>query len=305
VAPTRTKTRRTTPDPIREDGVGRDVLEARAGILEMAVAKLPGVTPDAMQAQRPGGSENRDPSAMGWLSYLCWLSAEYAKGPAVPKSSGLRWDAQAMNDLRAALAEEPVYVTLQSGRRVSVHPKGEAALHRLAVNQVALAWANEQHMGMMMAMEREATAEGLHVLRLASDAVSRLRAEFVAIVTHPGPWVPWDDEATWDHPIPAWTRDEVTPLDLATLRQAYLEVNVHRVNAIAARTRQFGSGGDAMPLPAFMGVMAEELKVKPEEFVKRYSIGAVFAMAFTKFEASERAKAKADAEKPAPNQTRR
>ena len=287
-------------DPIREDGVGRDVLEARAVVLEAAVAKQPGMTAETIAAHRPGGVENRDPSAMGWLTYLCWLHSAYAKGPAVPSTSAAtRWDARAMDDMRAALAAEPVYLTLSSGRTVAVHPKGEHALHRLAVGQIALRWLTERRLALMLEAETNGTPAVIDLLYKATAAEAHLQAEFVAIVTHAGAGVPWPESGSWTQPVPLWMRDELTTADLVAIQRAHLEVNLLRINAIADRSRSFASGGDPMPLAAFLGVMAEELKVRPEEMARRYSLGEVFAMSYAKFEAHERAKAKADADRPA------
>lgn len=291
---TTTRRRRATPDPIREDGVGRDVLQARCALLERSVVKLPGVTAEQLAAQRPGGAENPDPSAMGWLAYLQWLSVEFGRGPATPTGADLRWDGQAVADMRAALHQEPVWVTLLNGRRVSVHPKGDYAIHRLLLNQVALRWIAERRVALHLVLDEAPTPEVMELMRLAVEAEAQLTAEFVAIITHPTADVPWTDDGVWEHPVPLWMRGEVTSHDLLVLRNAYLEVNLYRLNAIAQRTRLFASGGDPMPLPAFMGVMADELKVRPEELARRYSRGEIFAMSFAKFEAHERAKQRAD-----------
>ncbi len=277
------------------DWLGRDVLDARIAVLEMAVMKLPGVTPETIAAQRPGGSANRDKSATGALSYLQWLSTEYGKGPLTPKAASKRWDTLAMDDLRAALAADPVHVALSNGDCVAVYPKGEQALHRLACNQVALKWATTRWLHLTTLEEQSAAS--LVALQSCADLVAYLQSEFAEIVTHPGAWIPWDEESSRSHPVAAWTR-ELTPSDHLALRAAYLEVNLLRNNAIAERTRAFANGGDPMPLAAFLGVMADELHVQPERFTREYSLGEIFASNFAKFESTERAKAKADAERP-------
>jgi hypothetical protein len=289
-----TTRRRATPDPIREDGVGRDVLETRCALLERSVLKQPTTNPEKLAAQKPGGAENPDTSAMGWLSYLQWLSTEFGRGPAQLTGADLRWDGKAIEDMRAALHKEPVWVTLQSGRRVGVYPKGDYAIHRLLLNQVATKWIIERRVALHLVLDDAPTPEAVELMRLAIEAEAQLTAEFLAIITHPSADVPWAEDGAWEHPVPLWMRGEVTTHDLLVLRHAYMEANVYRLNAIAERTRFFASGGDPMPLPAFMGVMADELKVRPEELARRYSRGEIFAMSFAKFEAHERAKQRAD-----------
>lgn len=261
----------------------------------MAVSKLPGITPAILAAQRPGGASNRDASATGALSYLQWLSTEYGKGPMTPKASSKRWDPLAMDDMRAALAAEPVMLTMSTGHTVAVYPKGEAALHRLAVNQVALKWASTRWLHFTTI--EDPNADALLAMGKCADLVDYLQAEFAEIVTHPGAWIPWDEASGGTHPVAEWTRD-LTSTDHLALRAAYLEVNLRRINAIAERTRGFANGGDPMPLAVFMGVMADEQHVKPEEYTRRYSLGEIFATSYSKYEATERAKAKADAERP-------
>ncbi len=288
--------RRVAPDPIREDGVGRDVLQARCQVLELAVSKQPGITPELVAANRPGGADNKDQSGTGWLTYLCWLHGQYARGPQTPKGNAARWDARAMDDMRAAMAAEPIYLTMENGRQIGVYPKGEAALNRLVVNQMALQWATIRRVA-LHDLADEHTTTTLDTLRDVTRFEAFLQAEFITIVTHPGAYLPWDDVGTWEHPLPRWTL-EASPFDLLAIRAAYYDVNLFRINAIAERSRHFASSGDPMPLAAFLGVMADELKVKPEELARRYSLGEVFAMSYAKYEATERAKARAAADAP-------
>lgn len=288
--------RRATPDAVPTDSVGRDVLEARCAALEPAVSKQEGITPELMATYKPGGSANPDQSATGVLTYLQWLTGQYAQGPKAPKAHNLRYDTRAMEDMRAAMAREPIYLTLESGRRVGVFPKGEAGLNRLVVNQCALQWAEERRVALQSIEDHTVTT--LELLRDVTRLVEFLTGEFVAILTDPTPYVPWEDTGEWEHPIPSWVR-EVTPFDLLALRAAYLDVNLLRINAIAERSRQYAAhGGEPMPIAVFLGVMSDEMKVKPEDMARLYSLGEVFAIAYAKFEAMERAKARAEDEKP-------
>lgn len=282
------------PDSILADGVGRDVLEARAEMLLRSVARQSNVTPEMLAAYRPGGADNPDQSAMGWLMYLCQLHRWHATGPAQPEAhASARWDARAMQDMRAAMAAEPIHVVLESGRAVAVFPKGDYALNRLTVGQVALAWCVERKLALL---DIETTPAVIEALRCATELESQLNAEFVAILVHPDAGVPWTDDTTWEHPLPLWTKHEITSFDLLAIRRAHLECNVHRINAIAERTHVTASGADAMPLAAFLGVMAAELQVPPQEFARKWSLGEIFATSLAKTDASERAKQRAEAE---------
>lgn len=291
-------------NPVSADGaplgdvVGRDVLVERCTLLEHALRTRDDVTADDIDKARPGGAHNPDPSAHGWLSYFAWLHRAHAtSGAAKAVTASQRWDARGMDDMRAALAAEPIPLTLDSGRTVAVYPKGEHALNRVAVAGLAAEWVTARRVALMA---EPPTADTLAALDRAVEAEAALIAEFVWVVTHPGPGVPWTDESTWAHTPPTWCKDDVSPFDVVAIRKAHLDVNLLRVNAIAERSRHLAEGGgDAMPLAAFLGVMASELQVKPEELARKWSLGEIFATSLAKWEASERAKRKADAERDA------
>lgn len=298
LAPEPASSTNTTSVPL--DSVGRDVLEERCRVLEQAVRRQPNVKPETLAAQRPGGMDNSDTSAMGWLAYHTWLTRMHASGPGQPTASRARWDAQAIADLRAALAAEPIHLTLDGGREVAVHPKSEYALNRIVLLSLATEFVTVRKMALLEAPD---TADRLDVLKKAIDAEARLQWEFVAIVTHPGPGLPWTDDSQWEHDSPAWIREEVTPFDVVQLVQAHEEVNVKRVHAISERTRHLVQGNSASaPLAAFLGTMSAELAVQPEELTRKWSLGAIFASALAKFEAHDAAQKKAESERAAAGQ---
>lgn len=282
-----------TADP-RSQGVGRDVLEARIATLEPTVLRQGNVTSEQLAEWRPGGKENPDPSASGLLTYLCQLHRWHATGPQQPTSSASpRWTPQALDDVRAALAADPVYVTLASGERRGVFPKSQFALHRIAFLDRALAWAAEQRLALELAHATDAVQ--LEALQAGIQLQTRLEREFAEIVCHPGPELPWPDGAGWDPPLAPWSAT-LDPLDLLALRKAFLDVNLLRLHTISERTRALADGDtEAMPLASFLGVMANDLGVQPSVIARQWSLGEVFAQALVKWDANERATAKADA----------
>lgn len=269
---------------------------ARASLLEMGVRRQEGVTPETIAAQRPGGSENPDTSAMGWLAYLIWLNREHAMGRQQPTSRNeLRWNEAAIEEMRAALAAEPIIVHLENGDHISVHPKGEYALNRLHVGDIALRWLVERKVALL---DAEPNADVLSALELVMEAEQQLVSEFVEIVTHPGSDVPWPSETQWEHEVAAWTR-ALTPFDLLAIRRAHLEVNMLRINAIAERTKHLAEEKGTTPMAAFHGAMAADMGVQGRVLVRRWSRGELAAMALSKWEVQLRAQAKAEANAPA------
>ncbi|HYW30577.1 MAG TPA: hypothetical protein VE869_03645 [Gemmatimonas sp.] len=270
----------------------RDVLEDRARLLELSVRRQSNVKPEDVLAQRPGGVANPDQSAMGWLTYVCWLTRMHATGPQQVGPARPRWDARAMEDMRAAHHAEPVHLTLQAGRKVAVHPKGDQAMLRLILNQFAMRWVLERRMALQ---EADPTASIIEALQKALTAESQLTNEFVWILVHPGPGLPWRNDGGWEHQVPGWIGTEVSGYDLIAVRSAHIEVNFARIAGIAERSRQFASTGDeSMPLAAFMGVMSDELHVRGQELAERWSWGEIFASSLAKVYASQQAKEKAE-----------
>lgn len=279
-------------DDVLGDIVGRDVLVERCTMLEQALRAANLVSVDEVDKARPGGAHNPDPSAHGWLSYFAQLHRWHATSGATVAPRANRWDGVAMEDLRAALAAEPIPLTLDNGRAVAVYPKGEHALTRVAVASLAAEWVAVRRLALMSA---DPSPDSLAAIRAAAEAEAALTAEFVWIVTHPGPGVPWPSEDRWETTPPAWCRDDVSPFDILAIRKAHLDVNLLRINAIAERTRHLAQGGsEAMPLAAFLGVMAADLQVKPEDFARKWSLGEIFASSLAKWEAQERARRKAE-----------
>jgi hypothetical protein len=287
-----------TPDVIERDSVGRDVLEARANLLELSVRKTGHIPPAEIDAERPGTVLNPDTSAMGWLHYLCQLHRMHERGPASTTTTGsLRWDSLNMTDVRAALHAEPITVTMEDGTQRAVYPKGEYALARVVMIEFTLRYALERRLALELVASENTSPELLDALASAVDLQSVLEREFVWILTHPGSDVPWEEEARWTVEPPLWTR-AITPIDMMMIRAAHLDVNLLRINAVSERSRRLaGKGtGEGMPLAAFMGLMASELGVQPKELARRWSLGEVFVQSLMRWEAMERARMQSEQE---------
>lgn len=295
------------PTPVREDGVGRDVLEFRAGVLERSVQALPGITPETLQAQRPGGVANRDTSAMGWLSYLCWLSATRGTGAptrAVHATDQYRWSPQAVEDLRKAFAAEPIHLTLESGRQVTVHPKGSVAATRIVRNQLVTEWVQARRYALLEI--KPTTTEIIELVDLANRAEARLRAEWLWCITHPGPRLPWaltgpDAAASADPEPPAEYHDALTMADELLLQRAFVETNYLRIATLSERVRQQvgNAESESAPLAHFLGIIASEHGVQPEAIARDWSVGAVFASALSRAESTDKAVKRAEQEREA------
>jgi hypothetical protein len=232
---------------------------------------------------------------MGWLHFLCNLHRMHERGPAAVSTTGaVRWDARAMEDVRAAMHNEPIPLKLTMDGTWAVYPKSEYALHRCALIEVVLRWVATTRVALA---DVPTTTETIELTRLLIDLQARMDGELAWIVTTPGCDVPWPDGAGWEPEIPPVFRT-LDVLDTIQIWRAHLDVNLTRINMIAQRTHTLSQGGEAMPLPAFLGVMSSELKVQPSDLARKWSLGELFAQAFMKWESNERAKrdAKRDAD---------
>ena len=287
------------PNAVDMDSVGRDVLEARCNLLEQSVRASAVVAAEEIDAMRPGGAQNRDPSAQGWLAFFAALHRWHAVGALQTLSASRvgRWDAQQMADAQAALSASPLPVSLESVTGKSVYPKSEYACNRIVYLDLAIKFVVEQRLKMIEVPDQ--TPDVLAALEDATELESRLVREVAWILTHPGPDVPWPDDGAWEHTPPEWTR-ALTPFDIIAIQKAHIEVNLRRINAIAERTRQLAEATeDQMPMAAFLGVMAGELHVQPRELLRRWSLGEVFVQSLVRWESHRRAEDKAERERAA------
>lgn len=276
--------------PAWGDVVGRDVLVARCQMLEQSVRSSGHISTMEIDAVRPGGPDNSDTSAHGWLYFLCVLHRMHERGPAVRTPSGsMKWDAQSMDAVRAALAAEPMAVRLTSGLQVNVHPKGEHALHRLVMLDKAMEYVASQRLRIE---QQPGSPTTITALGSAVELQFHLERQFAAILTHEGAGIPRAMAGSaWDVEVPEWTAT-VEPYDILAMRRAHLMVNLARINEVSERTRAYAKGeGGALPIAAFLGLMATELHVQPRELSRNWSLGEVFAQALLKWEADERTKA--------------
>lgn len=287
------RARTVLPDPVFL-GVGQDVFEAHAKVLEPSVLQQAGVTVMHLDALRPGGRDNPDTTAMGWYRYVLSLTQLKGADNAVPVRSA-RWDGQAMEDLRASLAEEPVFVRFEcDGITRGVYPKSEYAINRIMLIDIALQWLVPRVIAMRGEAAHDITANLRESLERGIEAQRALECEFVWIATHPGADVPWPEDGQWEHAAPEWTR-ACTTYDFIATRTAYIDVNLLRSNSVAERTHAIaGRGdGDAMSFAQFLGIMSADMNIPPSEIARRWSVNMLYAQSSMRWEAQRLAERKA------------
>ena len=273
------------------DVLGVDTLRDRCSLLEASL-RLSG--PDVLNAvseQRPGTAANPDQSAHGWLHYLCALHRAHERSGAAVAVAGMssRWDPAIVETTRAALAAVPIPLTLSTGHKVAVHPKGEFALHRMVVVDAVLSYAAAHRLAMCNLPLEERTPLALDVLKAATELQRQCEREYVTIACHDGADIPAEPGApyTWEIPLAPWS-EHIDGADVLLIRQAAHTVNFARIAEIVERTKQYAENKTgSLPIAAFLGIMASDLHVRAKDLARQYSVGEVVAQALLRWEQNE------------------
>lgn len=221
------------PPSQRARSVPAKYFRAECGTLERTVTSMGLVTADGLAAARPGGIENPDTGAFGWLQYYRHLHRMHARGSSAEGSAprGSPPPSETIDDeiVLAALREDPLVVELvDSGsaapRSLVVRPLSEHALvHLDARDDLLRCLATHAH-GLQASQRPED-----HVVRLQLvDEIAYQQALCVWICTSDvAPRLPFDPRITPRPEVPATLR-ELHPLDTVRVQAAH-----HRLNAVA------------------------------------------------------------------------
>lgn len=246
-----------------------------------------GADEDEIASYWPGGTENPDRGRGGWI--FC-----YANLVGLLRVADLQ-QAVAPAELDAAVAEalaaQPRTVLLSSGEVRTVYPKSYHALR----------WLDALDRSLLDAAELAAQLEAAGADAAALDAakVASLRPLLESLAVRLWAWIltergtdgpaglPFDENDTPDPPD--WTR-QLTPDDLLAIARAHIEVNAARLRRISVGYPGDTRGATRLSLAGFLGSSAQELGVRPQELLRRWSLGEVFAQAVTAAQAAREAR---------------
>lgn len=237
---------------------------------QLAAAAADVVTPTELAAYWPGGAQNAQPGRGAWI--YCYanlvrladrLRPEYAAVDA-GEAERARVDAQ----LDRA---EPV--RLASGETVHVHPLSYEELEFLTTLDRTVVLAQE--LAATVAWQRTPASEQALALQplLRSYAV-RLWAW---VLTSGHGELPFDPIAEDPDP-PAWTA-RMAPEDLLALFAAHRKVNATRNTLIASLFPASTNADVRLSLAGFIGAYAHEKGQDSTRFMRRFTVGKIFAQA--------------------------
>lgn len=249
-------------------------LEGRCELLERNVLRQKLATEAELAAHRPGGEQNTDTEAEGWLRWNDVLNRHHAKVQFHQFEETAR--ARADRILADALLEVPRNIQLIQPSTpggipptISVHPKSAAAITRIGAHddQVALcAWALDH-------IREHQEPETLELLPQFTEEMNYHAAVILWIVTHPGPGLPFPRlEYQPDVPQRFFDMDAV---DGHRLLGAYQDI--HRVRMLAVEDLFASESTDhrRASWATFFAVASAEFKESPQDLMENRSLASV------------------------------
>lgn len=251
-------------------------LQENCGIIEKHVLVRRYVTPDELDAYRPGSPDNPGARTIGaWVHWYAQL-VRFAGREDQQDDDTQRADAAVLDALRA----EPQMVTLTAKdaegrfREVAVHPKSLDALLQCHAKDRLLGWLAER----VYVLQQSTRSEHIELLEAAHAEIAYQYAVLAWIVTTPGP----------RSPIPSGTAhleppDEILdlePWDFLRIAQAHAVVNAHRMQALESLISKDTDGPQVATRPSwsiFVGDLAIRMETSEESLMKDRTLGGLLS----------------------------
>lgn len=235
--------------------------------LKAALQGRASITAAELAEYWPGGTGNPETRGRGpWL--FCYAS--YARLMGRAEAAAASGDSQ--DTLLAALAADPVPVTLSDGAEYSCHPKSYLALRWMAHADALLG-------AMLHQIERIpyfASEEQESLREEAMLGTTELQLALVWAAIHPGVGLPFDEQRRLP-PIPAEIQ-ALTPLDLYRALQAYRTANLQGLAALPALT-DGGTDGKRPTFAMWFSSMATESGLPADVLMRERPLTQLLAQA--------------------------
>lgn len=255
------------------DALPLSALQDRAEAVARDLVQRKLVTADEVADVRPGGSDNPETGALGWLRCFERLVRLHAAGMGARTGGPVTPDQQDEMDeaLASALAEVPHPVVVAGAAR-AVYPKSYHALRFLDMLDGELRLIHAA----ATAASEGANADELKVKVLAPMMESLAVRTWAWVLTSEGPELPFDEMADAVEP-PEWTKT-LSPDDLLALLRAHQEVHARRLAMIATMfPPEPGDAKGRMTIASFLGATIKDRPNAARRIMRQTSLGAVFA----------------------------
>lgn len=251
--------------------ISTNELRAECTLLERVCMSERLISKEQTLAQRPGGAENPDKTAKGWLNFYRWLTRQHAKvqHDIQPESRAIA-DATVMDALRG----KPIPVKLPgSDADWHVYPKSLDALLQIHALDIQLSWMVKRHAA-LVAMN---TPEAMDLIPTVMAELTYTYHLLCWTVTHPGPGMPFaEDDA---HPTPPEKILALEPWDCIRIVQAH-HTHLSRLAALTSlidEKRQGDDGGKRPSWSMFIGTIAAEHGADPVVYMKNRDLPSLLA----------------------------
>lgn len=265
----------------RDDGWSVSAVRERCQNLKAALQYRASVSPVELAEYWPGGTANPERRGRGpWL--YCYASYSRLMGRAEAASAS----GDSQEALLAALAAEPVAVTLPEGTTFQCHPKSYLALRWLAHADALLG-------AMLHQMERIPyfqTDEQDSLREEAMLGTTELQLALVWAAVHPGPGLPFDERQR----VPAIPPEiqAISPIGVYQVLQAYRSANLQGLAALPALT-DGAVDGSRPTFAMFFAAMAQESGLSSAALMRERPLVQLLAQARLSALSREPAKAAA------------
>lgn len=249
-------------------------LRADAAVLESVVLQYRYATREELTPYRPGGAENPDKGAQGWLRYFIKLHRYHAQSERVgPQTVNPLGEAERMAMLRGKPATVELIALTEDGSpaRLNIYPKSLAALTDCAQRDAVLGWLAKQY----EKVGDDATVKGLECKARLMDEMLYQHRVLCWVVCSPGAGLPFA-ESEYRPVVPA-PFDALDTMDVYHIIQTHQKVNALRLQALS-NLYDVGPKDAARPSWAvFVANVAHEMHLRPETLLKDWSLGEVLA----------------------------
>jgi hypothetical protein len=247
--------------------VSKKELQQKCATLEEKVRARRLATDDELAEYRPA---RRSAPLWDWIWWYAQL-VRFCGRLEVHESAGAEADALIV----AALRAEPKAVALGE-RSLQVHPKSFDALLNIHARDQLLIWLTTRYAALR---DNANGADAMQFLERTAAEIAYQNQLLAWSVTTPGPGLPFVPEAD-DRPQPPDEIKTLEPWDILRLHQAFVEVNVARLNALD-KLIDPPKGDDKGGRPSwsvFIGSLSMKWQVDPKKLMRDQALVQLLAV---------------------------
>jgi hypothetical protein len=244
-------------------------LQAKCAVLEEKVRARRLATDDELAEYRP---ERKSAPLWDWIWWYAQL-VRFCGRLEVHEHAGAEADALII----AALRAEPKTVQLDPERSLQVFPKSFDALLNIHARDQLLLWLTTRYAALH---DNANGADAMQFLERVAGEMAYQHQLLAWTVTTPGPGLPFAPEEENSRPAPPAEIRALEPWEILRLHQAFLEVNVMRLNALdkLIDPPKGDEKGGRPSWSVFMGSLSLKMQTDPKKLMRDYALVQLLAV---------------------------